>query len=203
MKKYSSLFKDKYDYIVFPILLRTIKETGSKNYFRPDKFTHLKNKDFIRKVINICLDSRRSHSTVEDYFTNISYWPKDLYLNFMGRIFQLLFFSRIVNAFVDAGIDKKLSIKAWQNRNLFNNVRDYIDNFPFNFNNETYTKEILTALDNLYCLDNNDRGRQASFLDLRKRFLYRIGMRDASFAFNQKYEEGFIQPFQIGLCLEL
>ena len=198
MKKYSSLLKDKYDYIVFPILLRTIKETGSyKTDFRHDRFTHLKDKDFIEKVINVCLDSRKSHSTAEDYFTNISYWPKDLYLNCMERIFQLLFFSRIVNAFVDAGIDKKLSINAGQNRSIYNNVRDYVDNFPVNFNNETYTKEILTALDNLYCLDKN-RGT-LNFLDLRRRFLFRIGMRDISFVTNQKYEEGFIQPFQIGL----
>ena len=198
MKKYSILLNDKYDYIVFPILLRTIKETGSKNDFRPSKFTHLKDKDFIGKVIKICLDSRKSHSTIEDYLTNISYWPKDLYLNFIGRTFQLLFFSRIVNAFVDTGIDKKLSINAGQNRNLYNNVRDYIDNFPVNFNNETYTKEILTALDNLYCLDKK-RINESSFLDLRRKFLYRIGMRDIVFLNNQKYEEGFIQPFQIGL----
>ncbi len=197
MKKYSSLLKDKYDYIVFPILLRTMKETGSKNEFRPDKFIYFKNKDFIEKVIKICLDSRKSHSAVEDYFTNMSYWPKDLYLNFIGRTFQLLFFSRIVNAFVDAGIDKKLSINAGINRNIYNNVRDYIDNFPVNFNNEIYTKEILTALDNLFCLDKN-RG-SLNFLDLRRRFLFRIGMRDTAFHFNQKYEEGFIQPFQIGL----
>jgi len=195
MKKYSSLFKDKYDYIVFPILLRTIKETGSKNKFMSGKFPHLKDKDFIEKVIKICIDSRMAHSTVEDYFTNISYWSKDLYLNFIGRTFQLLFFSRIVNAFVDTGIDKKLSINAGQNRNLYNNVRDYIECFPVNFNNETYTKEILTALDNLYCLDKNDRG----FLGLRKRFLFRIGMRDMAFVPYQKYEEDFIQPFQIGL----
>ena len=199
MKKYSSLLKDKYDYIVFPILLRTMKETGSKNEFRPYKFPHFKDKDFIEKVIKICLDSRRSHSPNEDYLTNMSYWPKDLYLNFIGRTFQLLFFSRIVNAFVDTGIDKKLSINSGQNRNLYNNVRDYIDNFPVNFNNETYTKEILTALDNLYCLDKNRCRSESNFLDLRRRFLYRIGRRDISFVSNQKYEEGFIQPFQIGL----
>ena len=198
MKKYSRLLNDKYDYIVFPILLRTMKETGSKTDFRHNMFTHLKDKDFIEKVINVCLDSRRSHSTAEDYFTNMSYWPKDLSLNFRDHIFQLLFFSRIVNVFVDTGIDKKLAIDAGQNKNLFNNVRDYIDNFPVNFNNETYTKEILTALDNLYCLDKN-RGRETSFLDLRRRFLYKIGIRDIAFAYNQKYEEGFIQPFQIGL----
>jgi hypothetical protein len=198
MKKYSSLLNDKYDYIVLPILLRTMKETGSKNEFRPYKFPHFKDKDLNKKVIKICLDSRKSHSTIEDYLTNISYWPKDLYLNFIGRTFQLLFFSRIVNAFVDTGIDKKLSINAGQNRNLYNNVRDYIDNFPVNFNNETYTKEILTALDNLYCLDKK-RINESSFLDLRRKFLYRIGMRDIVFLNNQKYEEGFIQPFQIGL----
>ena len=199
MKKYSSLLKDKYDYIVFPILLRTMKETGSKTDFRPDKFTHIEEKDLIEKLIKICLDSRKSHSPTEDYFTNMSYWPKDLYLNCIGRTFQLLFFSRIVNVFVDTGIDKNLSINSGQNRNLYNNVRDYIDNFPVNFNNETYTKEILTALDNLYCLDKNRCRSESNFLDLRRRFLYRIGRRDISFVSNQKYEEGFIQPFQIGV----
>lgn len=199
MKKYSGLLKDKYDYIVFPILLRTMKETGSKTDFRNDRYTDLKDKDFIEKVINVCLDSRRSHSSNEDYFTNMSYWPKDLNLNHMWHTFQLLFFSRIVNAFVDAGIDKKLAINAGQNRSLFNNVRDYIDFFPVNFNNEIYTKEILTALDNLYCLDKNRCRLESNFLDLRIRFLYRIGISDTSFASNQKYEEGFIQPFQIGL----
>ena len=198
MKKYYSLLKDKYDYIVFPILLRTMKETGSKTYFRHNKFIRLKDKDFIEKVIKICLDSRRSHSN-EDYFTNMSYWPKDLFLNRIGHTFQLLFFSRIVNAFVDTGIDKKLAINSGQNRNLSNNVRDYIENFPANFNNETYTKEILTALDNLYCMDKNNRSYLTNFLDLRKRFLFRIGMRDMAFVPDQKYEEGFIQPFQIGV----
>lgn len=200
MKKYSSLLKDKYDCIAFPILLRTMKETGSKADFRYNKFINLKDKDkdFIEKVINICLGSRMSHSTTEDYFTNMSYWPKDLHLNFVGRIFQLLFFSRIVNAFVDTGIDKKLSINAGQNINLYNNVRDYIDNFPFKFNNETYTKEILTALDNLYCLDKS-RIHEASFLDLRRRFLHRIGIRDNDFLYTHTYEKGFVQPFQIGL----
>ena len=199
MKKYSNLLKDKYDYIVFPILFRTLKETGAKVDFNNHILNHLRIKnDYIEQVITKCLNSRKQHIDSEDYFTNMSYWPKDLYLNHQGNTFQLLFYSRIVNIFVDEGIDKKLSINVGSNRNLFNNVRDYIDNFPVNFNNETYIKEILTALDNLYCLDKN-RIYQANFLDLRRRFLHRIGMKHANYVYTQKYEDGFIHPFQIGL----
>lgn len=200
MKKYSNLLKYKYDYIVFPILLRTMKETRARVDFNNARFVFLKNHefDFIEKIIEICISSRKSHSATEDYLTNISYWPKDLYLNLPMRTFQLLFFSRIINAFVDAGIDKKLSINSAQNRNLYSNVRDYIDRFPFNFNEELYTNEILTALDNLHCLDKNGT-YTTNFLDLKRRFLYKIGIRDSLEVLIQNYEIEFVQPFQIGL----
>jgi hypothetical protein len=82
MKKYERLFETKEDYFLFPMLIRSMKETG----FKPDMR--------IDKLIEKCLRSRNEHIS-EPFYVNVSFWPKDLEI--YANSFSALFIARVVN----------------------------------------------------------------------------------------------------------
>ena len=126
MKKYESKFKDENDKIVFPILIRTIRECGTK----------FKTSSSVDKIIDVCLNSRTEHSS-ESYFLNISFWPKDLGL-FIDN-YSALFVSRLINIF-----KRDLLLNVSKGNVFFENFCQYVDNFRSN--DEERIKEVYKAI---------------------------------------------------------
>lgn len=141
MKKYESKFKDENDKIVFPILIRTIRECGTK--FKTSG---------VDKIIDTCLNSRTSHPS-ESYFLNISFWPKDL--GFFVDNYAALFLSRLINFFRE---DMLLGIDGGSC--FYDSFEAYIGNFRSD--DENKIKEIYKAINFIY----HKKGRLARTIDI-------------------------------------
>lgn len=135
-KGYSEVYK-KDDEIIFPLFFRTLKEISIPLFHT---FS-------INSIIEKCILSRIENSS-EQYFVNISYWPKDTGLA-KGTNFGLLFCSRVINLYFGKK-PKDNMIKMLDNfsSGMVENMQSYIGWSDFNYS-KSQGQEILMALETM------------------------------------------------------
>lgn len=167
MNKFNDLFTDDRDRIIFTIMLRTIKETNTKL------------QDGFKSFIKACIRSREEHSS-EEYYCNVSYWPKDTN-NCIG-LFPALFLARLVNlGIVNVGRHCNYPI-------FISNFLYYATRSIFLSSNKVTTNEIYSAVKKI---EPTNFEVEEKINQFKSEFFLSHTI--------DEIEKDFVSPFQIGI----